>query len=79
MMAREGTPVIEPITDLSRKGQQFAGMTVKMQIQAAGIYQRIESTLCRDYVLSFAVASPSQDELKKTLATFDSLEFSGCK
>jgi hypothetical protein len=79
MMAREGTPVIEPIRQFSRDGQPFAGMTVRMEMQGVQIYQRLESTLCRDYVVTFGLASPSQQSLQSALKSLDTLKFGGCK
>ena len=79
MMSREGTPTVKPISDFERNDKQFAGFTVRMEVQGTPVYQRLESTLCHGYVLTFGVASQSQDSLESALATLKSLRFSSCK
>lgn len=79
MMSREGTPTVKPISDFERNDKQFAGFTVRMEVQGTPVYQRLESTLCHGYVLTFGVASQSQDSLESALASLKSLRFSSCK
>jgi hypothetical protein len=79
MFVREGTPVIEPISDFERGGQQFAAMNVRMDVHGVAVYQRLEDTLCRGYVLTFGIASQSRQNLGNAVKSLDSLKFAGCK